>query len=439
MCIESKARKLAGLPSHFTSVGLRLPMIRGNSTNPFKHGPHQHDAEAMTSSYNTVNPPAAATVAEVDDRTNGCTTRSKDTSPQLPEDGETTYPEGGRRAWLTLLGCFCGFFAALSLTNSIGVYQSWISDNQLKGTSPGKIGWIFGFYNFFSFFVGLPLGPMFDAKGPKALAFCGALMLVTTYLLLGQCREYWHFFLCFGLAGSLSTGLLFTAAIGTVQHWFFRRRGLATGLAICGGSVGGITSPLALGALLPRVGFTWTMRTMALVMVPFLIIAFVLMKSRLHSTKGTRASILPDLRVILRRDLSVLAVGVIFIELGLFIPMTFVASYAIAQGFSTQAAYRIVTLMNVGSFLGRLLPGWIGDRLGRFNAQIVALLLCLVSILAVWRPAGHTLPGLTAFTFLFGLGSGSGISLVPVCIGQLCKTEEYGRTFTVIYSVGSFG
>ncbi|CAK7235803.1 hypothetical protein SEUCBS140593_009404 [Sporothrix eucalyptigena] len=125
--------------------------------------------------------------------------------------------------------------------------------------------------------------------------------------------------------------------------------------------------------------------------------------------------------------------------LGLFIPMTYIASYAQAQGMSLHTAYLMVTLMNVGSLLGRWLPGWLGDKLGRFNTQVAALSLCLVSILGIWKSAGDKLAVLTVFVLLFGLGSGSGISLVPVCIAQLCKTEDYGKYFTAIYSVGSFG
>lgn len=352
------------------------------------------------------------------------------------------YPDGGVKAWTVLFGCFCSFFAGLSMMNSVGVYQNWIVENQLKDTSISQVGWIFGFSNFFSFFIGLPLGPVFDMKGPRILSACGSLLLLATYLLLGQCSKYWHFFLCFGLVGGLSTGLLFTSAIGSVQHWFFKRRGLATGLAICGGSVGGITSPLILGRLLPEIGFAWTMRAMALFMVPFLICATTLMEGRVTKSKGEdlwTVAILPDLRILLDRCKALLTLGAFCIELGLFILMTYLVSYAISQSFSTTAAYRITTIMNVGSLLGRLLPGWIGDKLGRFNAQICALILCLGSIFGIWKPAGNTVPGLAAFAFLFGLGSGSGISLVPVCIGQLCKTEEYGRTFTAIYGIGSFG
>ncbi|KAK5693347.1 hypothetical protein LTS12_028675, partial [Elasticomyces elasticus] len=40
---------------------------------------------------------------------------------------------------------------------------------------------------------------------------------------------------------------------------------------------------------------------------------------------------------------------------------------------------------------------------------------------------------------IFGFASGSNISLTPVCVGQLCKTEHYGRYYASAYTVVSFG
>ncbi|CAG9976146.1 unnamed protein product, partial [Clonostachys byssicola] len=340
-------------------------------------------------------------------------------APDQNEAPAIEYPDGGTKAWTAVFGCFCAFFGALSMMNSIGVYQNWLSTHQLEGYSSGSIGWIFGLYNFLSFFTGILIGPLFDSKGPKMLSISGSVMLLLTYVLLGWCSKYWHFMLCFGILGSSSTCLLFTAAMGTVQHWFLKRRGLATGLAICGGSVGGITTPLVLSALLPKIGFTWAMRALALLMVPFVACAILLMRGRHQDISTAPKSILPDITVLWEPKKGVLTVAALFIELGLFIPMTYVASFATNHDMSPEAAYRTVTLMNVGSLIGRTLYRVNIWHLATTNGGIDCWTDCICSY--------------------FGIGSGSGISLLPVCIGQLCETENYGKTFTAVYSVGSIG
>ncbi|KAI5283417.1 hypothetical protein KEM55_001574, partial [Ascosphaera atra] len=45
---------------------------------------------------------------------------------------------------------------------------------------------------------------------------------------------------------------------------------------------------------------------------------------------------------------------------------------------------------------------------------------------------------IVVFAVAFGFASGSNISLVPVCIGQVCEVENYGRYYAAAYSMVSF-
>jgi MFS family permease len=75
----------------------------------------------------------------------------------------------------------------------------------------------------------------------------------------------------------------------------------------------------------------------------------------------------------------------------------------------------------------------------RFNIAIIAIILTVISVLAIWLPFGSSKPGLVIFALLFGLGSGSNISLTPVCIGQLCEVDQYGRYYSTCFSIVSLG
>lgn len=46
---------------------------------------------------------------------------------------------------------------------------------------------------------------------------------------------------------------------------------------------------------------------------------------------------------------------------------------------------------------------------------------------------------LIAFCVMFGIFSGSNLSLFPVCIGQFCDSKDYGRYFTTAAMAASFG
>lgn len=77
--------------------------------------------------------------------------------------------------------------------------------------------------------------------------------------------------------------------------------------------------------------------------------------------------------------------------------------------------------------------------------MIATILVCIFCVFALWLPAillpksAAVMPLLIAFAPIFGFASGSNISLTPVCVGQLCRTRDYGRYYATCYSVVSFG
>jgi MFS family permease len=57
------------------------------------------------------------------------------------------------------------------------------------------------------------------------------------------------------------------------QTWFRQKRGIAGGLTVAGSSLGGVIFPLMVQHLLPQVGFGWTMRICAFMILVLLVIA----------------------------------------------------------------------------------------------------------------------------------------------------------------------
>jgi MFS family permease len=350
-----------------------------------------------------------------------------------------TYPEGGLEAWLVVFGSFMGLFASLGLVNTIGTFQAYLQDHQLKEYSPGNVGWIFGVYSFLTFFCGVQIGPVFDAKGPRFLVLAGSVLVMVMMIALGFCTKYWHFMLVIGVAGGTGASLIFTPAISAVGHFFNEKRGVATGLAATGGSVGGIVFPLVLETLFPKIGWAWATRVIALICLILLIGSCLLVKSRLPKKPASKENVLPDFRIFRDAKFAFTTAGIFFIEWGLFVPISYISSYALAHGVSTKLSYQMVAFLNVGSVLGRAIPGFIADFLGRFNTLIVTVALCLVCNACLWLPAGGNVPLMIVYCVIFGFASGSNISLTPVCVGQLCKIENYGRYYATAYTIVSFG
>lgn len=104
-----------------------------------------------------------------------------------PED--EYFPEGGRAAWLVLLGCFCAWMCAFGLMNTVGTFQAYLETHQLSAYSQAEVGWIFGLYLFMAYCCGVQAGPIFDAIGPRALTAVGSIFIVASMFLLGVCHS----------------------------------------------------------------------------------------------------------------------------------------------------------------------------------------------------------------------------------------------------------
>ncbi|KAK4124553.1 MFS general substrate transporter [Parathielavia appendiculata] len=354
------------------------------------------------------------------------------------------FPEGGLTAWLVVLGSFSAMLSLFGLINSAAVFESYFVTHQLAHKTSSEIGWVFSLYLFIVFFVGIQVGPVFDRFGARVLVAVGGGLIFGSLLLLSWCEEYYQIILTYSVMGGLGGALLNSPAYGAIAHFFNARRGLATGIATTAGGVGGVVFPVLLRALLPSVGFAWSCRILALIMLGLAIPSNLFIKTRLTPAKGRDGrskvqSVWPDFSVFKDARFAFASIGIFFMEWGLFVPLTFIVSYAAAHGQDATESYLLLSYLNAGSVVGRVLPGLLADRFGRFNVIIATIALCFVTVLALWLPAGTSKAMLITYAVLFGFASGSNLGLVPVCLGQLCDHRRYGRLYSTAMMVASFG
>ncbi|KAL4863470.1 hypothetical protein BDV12DRAFT_206465 [Aspergillus spectabilis] len=347
------------------------------------------------------------------------------------------YPEGGLQAWLVVLGAWCAMIPSMGLLNSLGTLHAWTSTHQLQAYSESSIGWIYGAYAFFLYVAGAQAGPIFDCYGPSSVVIPGSIGMVTSMIFFSFSTEYYQIFLSFSVLGGLSACTLFNPAVAVIGQWFNCRRGVATGIACTAGGLGGVVFPLIVTFAAPKVGFGWAIRIIALFSAVLLVLACLLMRSKFPPPKGKSAAI--DFKAFADVRYAATTAAVFFVEFAVFIPITYISSYALHMGLNRTLAYAMFPLLNLGAIPGRFLPGLIADTLGRFNVMIVTSLICSLLTLALWIPIGDNTAGIIAYSILFGFASGAAISLTPVCISQVCKVEEYGQRNGTTFTVASVG
>ena len=86
------------------------------------------------------------------------------------------------------------------------------------------------------------------------------------------------------------------------------------------------------------------------------------------------------------------------------------------------------------SVFGRIIPGWLGDRIGRFNIMIITTLLSTILVLALWIPASSPTPTII-FSALFGCSSGTFVSMAPALVQEISKVDEIGMRMGTSFSI----
>ncbi|QDS68952.1 hypothetical protein FKW77_008677 [Venturia effusa] len=349
------------------------------------------------------------------------------------------FPEGGKEAWLVVLGSTLALYGSFGFMVSIGTLQEYWAENQLRHYSARDIGWIPSLFVYLALSLGIWIGPLFDRYGPKYIALFGSIGYVVMAFLLAHCTLYWHFILCCGILGGVTGATLTTTSLGVVAHWFEVRRGLAQGIAMAGSSFGGLTIPLILRKTLPTYGFPWSMRILGFLFMGTLIPANILMRARLPPAPDAKKKSIISPSIFGDMRFTLLALSVFGFEIVLFGSLGILPTYAtLATHYPKDTGFYLISTINGVSCLGRLIPGYISDKIGRFNTLLLFIFTTLLFMLTLWLPLGtHSLPTLYIFAALFGFGTGCWMALTPACIGQLCRAEEFGRYYGTLYFIAS--
>ncbi|KAJ4023998.1 hypothetical protein NW766_000225 [Fusarium irregulare] len=337
------------------------------------------------------------------------------------------FPDGGLEAWLVVFGGWCALFCTFGLVNCVGVFQKYYVSGPLRDHDSSAVSWI----------MSVEFGRLFDTYGPKYLLRCGTLAYVFGLMMVSLSKEYYQFFLAQSIVASIGSSAVFNASMSSLVTWFFRRRAAAFGIMVSGSSLGGVVLPIMMDKMINSVGFPWMMRTMAFMFLVLLGIACFTVKSRLppRPKPFVFMEYISGLREI---PILITVIGFFLFMWGMFLPFNYVLLQAQAAGMSETLIPYLLPILNAVSILGRIIPGIIADKLGRYNVMIAITFISALFCLCVWIPVKNT-AGIVVFAVIFGFSSGGYISLVPTLIAQLSDIRQIGTRVGTAFAIASFG
>jgi predicted MFS family arabinose efflux permease len=137
-------------------------------------------------------------------------------------------------------------------------------------------------------------------------------------------------------------------AISIIPPFFTTHRALALGIVVAGSSIGGVILPILVSRLIPIVGFPWSMRITAFLILALLVVGNVCISSRLPPSKR-KASVQDFVAPFREPAFSVLTAASFATYLGGFLPFTFIVASARREGMGEEMAGYLVAVVNGAS------------------------------------------------------------------------------------------
>jgi sugar phosphate permease len=302
----------------------------------------------------------------------------------------------------------------------------------------------------------LVVGPLFgfgagwivDRFGPRRLMMAGILMAGVALIGLGAISALWMFYLFYLLnaLGYVCGGPLPNQVL--LSRWFDRTRGRAMGVAYLGIGIGGALVPLLAAWLTQQVGWRASLQSLGVLIVLIALpLAYFVEEAPGSVASGSRLPAsgpesgvqspqsvsLPSVAGVLRMPAfyllafgsmcSIAAVGGTNQHLKLFLSLD--------RGYSQGDAARVISLVLACSIVGRLLMGWLADRLPKKFVMLAIYSLVAASIPLLLAGGGSRAP-LYLFAVVFGVALGGEYMIIPLMAGELFGVSLLGRVLGIV-------
>lgn len=327
------------------------------------------------------------------------------------------------RGWVVVAAVhavlFCIFGVAYSFAAFFTAFQREFAADR------GDVSLVFSICGFLYFTLGAFTGQVADRVGPRPVIATGILALVAGLVAASFATSLPALYVTYSAGVGIGVACAYVPAVGAVQPWFIRRRGVASGTAAAGIGLGTLLVPLAAVWLIEAVGWRDAFRWMAAVA---LVIGGV--GTWFIDRDPARFGLAPDgdaalaggaprqaprgitLREAFRTPVLWLQYGAItFCSIGLFIPFVHLVPYARDRGLDEATGVLLMGLIGVGSLVGRFGLAGLGDRVPR-PLLLAAMYAGLGAMLLFWLASSGAF-ALAVFALVFGTFYGGFVALMP--------------------------
>ena len=294
--------------------------------------------------------------------------------------------------------------------------------------------------------VGTVLGGLWQDKvGPRKVATVAGGLYGLGYLIAAYAASMHSLnllYLGYGVLGGCGMGMGYITPVATLVKWFPERRGLMTGVAVCGYGAGALVMSLLAARLILSHGIAYTFAALGVV---YLVVVVIAAQFYANPPQGWRPAGWEPRGAVAKAastyDFTVgeamgtwqfwLLWAMLFLNVSAGIMIISQAS-PMAQskefvGMTAIAAANIVALISIFNALGRVFWAWVSDSIGR--ARVYFLLYAIQAAIFFLLPHLHAVGAFQVAFAVIGLCYGGGFGTMPSFTADFFGPKSMGGIY----------
>ncbi len=265
-------------------------------------------------------------------------------------------------------------------------------------------------------------GKINDALGPKWVVFIGGLMFGGGALLAGFSTSLGFLIFAYGILLGLGMGLVYSCTIGNTVKFFPDKRGMAGGLTTATYGLGSVILAPVAQMMVEKMGVASTFKVLGIIYIIVICVgAFLITRCPADfvpagytppaPAEGQKATQDKNAGQMLKDP--IFYVMFIMLICGAFFGLMMISQCSLVSqnmiGMTAATAATTVSVLAIFNAVGRVVCGFISDKIGRVNTLTFCLVLAIIGLLLVWK-SGTGTPSAAMYII--------GVCLVGICFGS---------------------
>lgn len=351
-------------------------------------------------------------------------------------------------------------FAGLGINLALGILYTWsvISKNipATWGWNESDKSWPYSVACLVFCLVMVPAGQMQDKIGPKIVATIGGILVGCGFILASFTTSLLGFIFAFGILGGAGIGFGYAACTPPAVKWFpAKKTGLIAGIVVSGFGLASVYAAPLTTFLISSYGFKSAMLFLGIAFLLVVVIVAQLLNApdkpiQFAEEQAQKKAAEKQPQLVNYSAKQILSTPQFYMiwfmyacgaGAGLMIISKLAAIADKQVGISL--GFVLVAVLAIGNGGGRILAGFMSDKLGRNLTMFIcfvsqAVLIILISFASKENLLG-TIPAMALISALIGANYGANLSLFPSITKDYYGAKNFGLNYGLVFTAWGIG